>query len=78
MSAESDSDFNHLNLNHFNHLERERPSIDHTLTATNVTGQLGATVYLHCIVHNLGQKTCMDETEKWKNQYKQQERMENS
>lgn len=57
LSGESDSDLDHLNLNHLNHLERERPSINRTLTPTNVTGQLGATVYLHCIVHNLGQKT---------------------
>lgn len=33
------------------------PTINHTLTPTNVTGQLGATVYLHCFVHNAGQKT---------------------
>ncbi|OQR69078.1 hypothetical protein BIW11_12493 [Tropilaelaps mercedesae] len=32
-------------------------SINHTLTPTNVTGQLGATIYLHCYVHNAGQKT---------------------
>ncbi|XP_022687087.1 uncharacterized protein LOC111259386 isoform X2 [Varroa jacobsoni] len=57
MSGEGNLDLNRYNLNHFNHLERERPSINRTLTPTNVTGQLGATVYLHCVVHNLGQKT---------------------
>ncbi|XP_022659538.1 uncharacterized protein LOC111249659 isoform X2 [Varroa destructor] len=33
------------------------PSINHTLTPASVTGQLGSTVYLHCVVHNRAQKT---------------------
>ncbi|XP_067143604.1 V-set and immunoglobulin domain-containing protein 10-like [Centruroides vittatus] len=37
-------------------LHLEQPSFDPTV-AKNVTTQLGQTVYLHCIVHNLGDKT---------------------
>lgn len=33
------------------------PSIDRGLTPRNITKQLGATVYLHCYVRNIGQKT---------------------
>lgn len=38
-------------------LHAPAPTIDRKLTPANVTGQLGATVYLHCYVHNIGQKT---------------------
>ncbi|XP_003737366.1 zwei Ig domain protein zig-8 [Galendromus occidentalis] len=58
MSSENDVDIDALNhLNHLGRQERERPVINESLTPVNITGQLGATVYLHCVVHNLGQKT---------------------
>ncbi|XP_028966620.1 zwei Ig domain protein zig-8 [Galendromus occidentalis] len=60
----------HTNRRHFtgredmpanvaNHLEAHNPppEINSTLSSKNVTGQLGSTVYLHCYVHNIGQKT---------------------
>ncbi|XP_022659850.1 uncharacterized protein LOC111249795 isoform X2 [Varroa destructor] len=64
MSGESvDSiDVDHINLfNDFSSFRqndpKEKPSINRTLTPVNITGQLGATVYLHCVVHRRAQKT---------------------
>ncbi|OQR79766.1 hypothetical protein BIW11_02504 [Tropilaelaps mercedesae] len=56
------ADVEHINLfNDFNNFRqtdpREKPSINRTLTPANITGQLGATVYLHCVVHQRAQKT---------------------